>query len=104
MPAAHCGKQSVSGLSRLLWQALDWLDYLAWDLRLRMTDALYSRTGDGSSPPPPAQTNSKASCRSLKLTDMAMLPVWAGDSTRASSDMSAAVAIFTERDHAWRQR
>jgi hypothetical protein len=31
----------VSSLSRRLWQALDWLDYRVWDLRLRMADALY---------------------------------------------------------------
>ena len=48
--------------------------------------------------------NSKASRRSLKLTGMVMLPAWPGDSTPASLDMSASVAIFIERDHARRQR
>jgi hypothetical protein len=41
VPAAHRGKRPVSSLGRLLWQALDWLDYRVWDLRLRMADALH---------------------------------------------------------------
>jgi phosphatidylserine/phosphatidylglycerophosphate/cardiolipin synthase-like enzyme len=41
VPAAHCAERPVRPVSRLLWQALDWLDYRVWDLRLRVADALY---------------------------------------------------------------
>ena len=28
-------------LRRLVWRALDWLDYRVWDARLRLVDSLY---------------------------------------------------------------